>query len=483
MTTGILHHAAVALLARGEVDAATDLAIDLVALNPYDENGHVLLVRCLRASGDPVAARRQVAAATALFRRELGREPTPALRAAATGPAVGPELRVSGRSGVVVELEAAESALAAGAVETGIRGMWAAVTAARGIGDRELVARSLVGLGAALVHAGRGTDEEGVTALHEGTSLAEAAGRPDIAGRGWREIGWVHFLRAEYELAERSLDRVVALDGVTEEDLGWVEVIRGTSRHDLGDHDGAEGLLEAAVGRSERLGIGILLAYALTHLGRFRLLRGETEDATHLLDRALLECTIRGLTAFVPWPESFRGEIDLLLGDVDRAHDRFEHAFTLGCHVGDPCWESIGLRGLGLVAAARGDMARAFELLVQAPRRCRRLPDTYLWIEVYGLDALCSVAVEQGAEAALSWVDQLEATASRRGLREFVARAMVYRARLGEPGALAAANSLVAQIANPTLKALLVSAAPVWRMSSRPVRPASHPGPDVSGLA
>lgn len=31
----------------------------------------------------------------------------------------------------------------------------------------------------------------------------------------------------------------------------------------------------------------------------------------------------------------------------------FEHAYTLGCQVGDPCWESVALRGRGLLAAAR----------------------------------------------------------------------------------------------------------------------------------
>ena len=123
-------------------------------------------------------------------------------------------------------------------------------------------------------------------------------------------------------------------------------------------------------------------------------MRGEIEDALHLLDQAIEEVEARGMTAFLPWPESFRGELDLLLGDVASAEARFEHAFALGCQVGDPCWESIALRGLGLVAAARGDLSRALESLVEAPKLCRRLPDTYLWIEAYALDALCAVAVE-----------------------------------------------------------------------------------------
>jgi hypothetical protein len=161
------------------------------------------------------------------------------------------------------------------------------------------------------------------------------------------------------------------------------------------------------------------------------------------------------MTAFVPWPESFRGELDLVLGDVASAEARFEHAFALGCQVGDPCWESIALRGLGLAAAARGDLARAVELLSDAPKQCRRLPDTYSWIEAYGLDALCAVAVQHRAAAAGRWIDELEAIAARRGIRELLLRSAVYRARLGEPGALDAARALAAQIDNPALDGLL----------------------------
>ena len=56
-TAAVMHEAALALLARGDVDAARSHAAHLVRLNPYDENAHVLLVRCLRASGDADAAR------------------------------------------------------------------------------------------------------------------------------------------------------------------------------------------------------------------------------------------------------------------------------------------------------------------------------------------------------------------------------------------------------------------------------------------
>ena len=90
---------------------------------------------------------------------------------------------------------------------------------------------------------------------------------------------------------------------------------------------------------------------------------------------------------------------------------------------------------------------------------CRRLPDTYLWIEAYGLDALCGAAVEHGDASAKRWVGELEAIAASRGLHDLLVRATVYRARLGEPGAFEAARSLAAQVDNPALDELLASAA------------------------
>lgn len=455
MTSAVLHQAALALLGRGETQAAAQRASELVRLSPYEENAHVLLVRCLCAAGDQEAAARHADSCAELFRRELGTDPTEALRVAMTEQKAPSRSRVSGRTAVLATLEAGEAALGAGVVETGVQRMREAVAAAREVGDRELLAEALVALGGALVHSARGTDEEGAAALHEGTTLAEQVERDDIAATGWREISWVQFLRAQYERAEDSLQRTADLAAGRPEELAWVDVVRGASHHDRGDYATAGESLRSGVERSLGLGTGQPLGQALTLLGRYHLMRGEIEDAVHLLDQALDEAEARGMTAFIPWPEAFRGELDLALGDLDTAEARFEHAFALGCEVGDACWESIGIRGLGLVAAARGDVARALDLLVDAPKLCRRLPDTYLWIEVYGLDALCSVAVDQNAKGALGWINELERIAARRGISELLLHATAYRARLGEPGAAEAARSMAMQIDNPALGRLL----------------------------
>jgi DNA-binding SARP family transcriptional activator len=457
-TAAVLREAALALLARGETAAATDRAAEMVRLNPYDEGSHVLLVQCLRAAGELEAAARHVDACTDLFERELGIAPSPALRIAADAPAATAVPRVSGRASVVAQIEAGEAAVSAGAVDAGLARLRGAVAAARASGADETLARALISLGSALVHAARGTDEEGAAALHEGSELAERARRNELAAMGRRELAWVQFLRARYDRAEATLTDAAELAVESDEELAWMDVIRGSCRSDVADYAAADVLLRAAVERADGTGSAHLTAFARTMLGRLHLLRGERDDARRVLDETLAYVAARGLTAFQPWPQSFRAEIDLLAGDVDTAEERFEHAFALGCQVGDPCWESVAARGLGLVAAERGDLARALELLVEAPRLCRRLPDTYRWIEAYSLDALCSVALAAGVEGGGRWIDELEALAARHGMLELLARATIYRARLDEPGALEAARSLVAQIDNPVLAELLDSA-------------------------
>ena len=115
-----------------------------------------------------------------------------------------------------------------------------------------------------------------------------------------------------------------------------------------------------------------------------------------------------------------------------------------------------GLRGSrpGLVAAHRGDAATARQWIIEARDRCVRLPDAYLWVEAYCLDALCALAIEQRCVDAAHWIDDLEALATRTGMRELVARAYAHRANLGDRAAAAAARVLAAEVDNPALPRL-----------------------------
>ncbi|MDQ3985335.1 MAG: SARP family transcriptional regulator [Actinomycetota bacterium] len=458
LTEAILHEAAHASLARGAFEAAADHATRLVALNPFDENSQVLLVRCLRAANQPKAAARQVEVCTELFRKELGVEPSPALRTAvASAVDVAGGRHISARGAILAKLEAGESAVAAGALEAGLEALRGAATAARTGADRHLHARTMVALGSALVHAARGGDEEGAAALYEASAVAEELEDGTLAATALREIGWVELLRARYDRAEASLLRAAELAAGNDSELGWIHSVLGACRADTGDYPGARGSLASAVESAGRAGDSHAGAFARTLLGRLHLLCGEPTEARRALDGALELARAESWTSFIPFPESLRAEVDLMTGDVTTAAERFEHAFALGCQLGDPCWESIAARGLGLVAAAQGDMTRALELLDEAPRRCRRLPDSYLWVEAYAFDALCAVGIDNGWEAAGRWVDDLEAMASRGGMRELVVRAALHRAELGDEGAAEAAQALAGGIDNDALADLLDS--------------------------
>ena len=446
----VLREAVLASLAHGAAARALDHASRLVRLNPYDENHHVLLVRSLSITDGREAAMRQVDISTELLRRELGLETGPILRAAAatepvgTGPTEAPAT-------VMARLEAGEAAVGAGALETGLASIRRAVAGARTGDDRVLLARSLLALGSTLVHAARGTDEEGAAALYEGRTLADLLGDAGLGATARRELAWVEFLRGRYDhaLAWSAEAERLAIDDDAE--LAWAKLITGACQTDRGDYRSALPALIAAVELAERAGTPRTAAVAGMGLGRLHLLRGDTAAARPALERSFERARGDGWTAFLPMPESLLAEIDLRTGDVDRAEAAFEHAFALGCQVGDPCWESVAARGLGLVHAARGDKPSALAWLEEATRRCRRLPDAWLWLEGYALDALCTVAVGIRAPGAPRWIAELEAIASRAGMRELLARAMLHRARLGDPGARAAAGALAARIDNPAL--------------------------------
>ncbi|MDB5816850.1 MAG: tetratricopeptide repeat family protein, partial [Rhizobacter sp.] len=194
--------------------------------------------------------------------------------------------------------------------------------------------------------------------------------------------------------------------------------------------------------------------YVDSMIGRALLLTGRLDEAADTLERCIRQA--RSLwTAFLPWPQSFGAEIDLKLGRLDQAADRFEQAFALGCQLADPCWEGVAGRGLGLVARARGDTAKALSILVDTLERCMRLPDAYAWAGAYVLDSLCEVAIERADPKARDWVDRLMLIASRAGMRELVVRAHRHRAMLGDSDASAAARLLASDVSNHSLAALV----------------------------
>jgi hypothetical protein len=182
-------------------------------------------------------------------------------------------------------------------------------------------------------------------------------------------------------------------------------------------------------------------------------LRGDTREACETLDRSLELVVQTGWVALQPLPESLRAEVAIHEGDTARSKILVDHAFSLGCRLGDPCWEAFAARATGLLHAALGNHEAALEWLRDAARRAGRVADPYLWVRAYCLDALADVAITASADDAGDVVEELGRIAARADMRELVVRAALHRARLGDSAGVEPARLLAETIDNPLLLA------------------------------
>jgi len=453
-TEAILHEAALARLAANQGQAAVDLAARLVAMNPFDENHQETLIRAHAATGDREGAARQLAACVDLFRRELGTEPGPAVYAAAEATGTTATVTaVTGRAAAKAQLDAGAAAIGAGAIDAGLECMRRAAAEAHACGDLEIKAESLLALGGALAHAARGRDEEASAALHETIALAERIDRRDLVAQAQQEIGYIDLLRARFD---RALARIDAAASEPGHDAWFLALGRGAHAYQTARYADALGHLRTALDEAPDTRAR---AMVLGELGMVHAIRNEHDEAVSALGRALELARQISLTSYVPFPEAVLAIVELQRGDVATARDRLEHAFALGCQIRDCCWEGISSAGLALLDEARGDVAAAAARFEDATRRSVREPDAWLWGHAYALDLKCSFGVRQGLSQASTWVADLETLASRTMMREFLARAYLYRAALGDADALEAARIVAADVDNPVLDRMIAERA------------------------
>lgn len=449
----VLREGALSAIAAGDAPRAIELATRLVGAEPFDEDAHILLIRAFAAMGDEVAVERQVDASIDLFRREVGIEPGPELSEAARIPErIGPASGATGPVSAKALLESGQAAVSAGAVDVGVESLRAAVAAAVGAADRELEAAATFALGSALVHAAKGRDEEGSAALHRALAAAETTGDHRIAAASSRELGYVELLRGDYPRALVWLKSALAL--VDEQDgleISRIRSVIGAAECDVGRYAHAESELMAAVEQATSVGNGRQRAWALTVLGRARLMCDELEQAEDTLTTARQLAHVERWTAFIPFPEALLAEVWIRRGRLDLASEAFEHAFTLGCSVDDACWEAYSVVGLGLLKAANGDLESAVDLMEDALSRCLRQRDTHRWVRAYVMDARCAVAVAARHPKAAAWVTDLGALAGGCGMQEFSVHAYLYRSELGDGDALDAARALSMDVENEHL--------------------------------
>jgi DNA-binding SARP family transcriptional activator len=342
----VLRDAALGALAGGAPLDGAALASRALALNRFDDGAHELLVRCLARAGEVGAARDHADACDALFRRELGRAPDPGVRRAADEQGAQSAPASGDRAAALGQLDAGRAAVAAGAVEPGVACLRLACAEARGVGDQALLARVLAALGAALVHSVRGGDEEGAAVLHEALVLAEASGDREVACKVCRELGFVSAQASRGVSAGTWLGRASAL-AAHDKERAAVLGVRGKALSDRAHYEAAINLLGESVTTARRCGDIRQAAWSLAILGRARLLRGQWPEAVEVLDVSLALVRDDAWVAFQPFPEALRAEVAMRQGDPDRAIALLDHAFALGCRIGDPCWEAIAARARG----------------------------------------------------------------------------------------------------------------------------------------
>ena len=464
---GVMREAVVGRIAAGAAEDAVLVARKLVELDPLDESYQALLIRSLAATGDRTAAQQQLDAARSLLMTELGVTPGPDVRNAVNTPVpVVPATNVAGRASARAQLDAGQAAISAGAVDAGLECLRRATAEAEPLDDRMLEAQALFALGSALIHSLRGHDDEGSIILHRAVAAGTAAGDGGLVAAARRELGYVELLRARYDRAQAWLAQALDDAGDDAAEQAGIRTVLGACASDTAHYPEALQQLEHAIELADQAQAGRAGAFAASFLGRVQLLRGSTMEAQTTLQASIAGAQREGWTSLVPWPESLLGDCLLAEGDVDAAAETYEHSFALGCQLGDPCWEGMGARGLGLVHARRGNVEEAVDWLDDARTRCVRVADAYLWIRAYCEDALCEVAVAHGIAGAGGWVDELDAHASPSGMRELVVRSYLHRQRLGDPDALGAASELAATVANPALHAGLRDVAAASSASS-----------------
>jgi DNA-binding SARP family transcriptional activator len=458
----VLREAATAHLAAGRAEEAATAAGRLVEFDEFDEDAQALLISALVAAGGRDQAARYRDSVVERFRRELGIEPGTALIAAAEAavPAAFDVPAVLGAPAVESLLAAGEAAIGAGVIDAGIDILSRATASARELGAPELEARVAASLGTALIHGGRGLDSRGIAALHAALDLAEKAGDAELIATSARELGYADMKRGRYERAETWLARAVDV-APTDATRSAALAVRGVVASDRGQTATAIAWLSDAAEVARELDRPRQEAWALAFLGRAHVLREEAGPARVALERAIEVTRGAGWMTFASLPLSLLAEAEMLAGNLEAASDGFERAFALGCQVGDPCWEGIAARGIGLGHAAAGRVEDAIRWLDDARTRCMRVADAYLWVHAHCLDALCGVAVEHRVDGADAWINSLEAVAARTGMHELVARAYLHRARLGDRRALEAARVFVDRLDNPALGRLLAAAGAV----------------------
>ncbi|HEY8474761.1 MAG TPA: hypothetical protein VIL37_19340 [Natronosporangium sp.] len=348
---------------------------------------------------------------------------------AGTAPAVA--LQAGDGFDAISRIEAGQAAMAAGAVDTGLDQLRAAVRLAAGHDDPRLHATALAALGSALIHGLPAHTGEGTAALRAAARLARQAGDRLLAADALRDLAFVENTSGRVAPARRLLAAAEQAAGDDRPALSAVRALEGMYLADRGRHDRALAVLRRSAELAESTGRFRQVVWANAIAARSLLQLGEHERAAEYAELCLRVAREEQWTAIQPWLEAMLAQLDLASGNVDRAELRLRHAWSLSLVLNDWCWQGLAAGGLGLVAFARGDLPEALRWLAEADRRAWADPDRYTWIHAWVQDALCQVTVAAGLPRASGDVRRLARIAAAASLPDFTVRAQRHHAALG----------------------------------------------------
>ena len=415
VTEAVLQEATLNALSVGNPGDGVGHAGRLVTLNPLADTHQELLIRAYVMSGDLPAARRQLASAVRLFRRELGCDPQPSVfLAAEAAPDNGRSPATPAR--VRALLEAGQAQVTAGAVGAAVQVLRAACDEADVAQDAALAATAYLALGSALIGAGTARHQEGEIALQRAINLARESGHRVTAAAAYRNLAGSDVLRGIYPRADRRLAEAESLGSGQASEVVEVAAIRGVGLLDRGDIDGAIAVfghgLDADPGREHGF-----LPIMLTHAGRACLLASDFPAARGHLRQALQIAQARSWAGVTAAPLALLGHAAVATGELVTARDLLEEALARACQVADPCWETWAAHGLGLHAAASGDLSAALRYLADAVTRSHPARGGHLWSHVWALADAARLGRHLGDPRHLAWQEEALATAQRCGMR------------------------------------------------------------------
>jgi DNA-binding SARP family transcriptional activator len=449
-----LRQAVLRLLSAGDAEAAAGLAGRAAAADLLDEGAQELFLRALVAAGHPARAAVHLAGCEAAFTRE-GIAISPSLRAAALAAPSAQPSRL--RAGVVARslLRAGNAAVDAGSADAGVETLRRAAEEAERAGDPLLHADVLRTLGSALVHSLRGFDGEGAVVLHRAITVARTAGSQPLAADILRELAFADLQAGRHASAAQALTEAQALaDAAGDPALtARVLAIRGMNEADQGHHGTAIRLLGQSAQAAATAGSRRQEAWSTGVMARSLLLSGQAGQARSAAERSIGICDQDRWNAFLPWPQALRAHCLAAAGQWDQARDDAEEAFSLACQLGDPCWEGIAARMLALLALHADDPDTAVEWIIDARRRCDRVPDRYVWVSGFVALAQLEIAARHQPDLVAPLARTLYQDALRTDLPEFTAWALIYQAEAGDIACVPQARAVSAQVTNPALHA------------------------------